>query len=388
MAKEIVMKPLPLQAIAGFAAYLRKHGYRLGIPEQQSMVQVALNLGIEQFVRVKACWRSVVCGTADEWRRYPELFGQYWFPEKVKPVVRASGWTQPRRDLRQLVDDLHSTLDRPPSRAPVVLGDLAPVQAKLETSGDSDHAQGGASHADSTAHRDFKEWPSEDLRQLERIVEDIARRLRARLTRRRRLDERGRLLDLRKTLRRSLRTGGIPFKPAWLKRRHERPRLFILVDVSRSMELYARLFLHIARAFASVLRARVFAFHTHLAEITSLLKPPSESAQARIEAVTAGFGGGTRIASSLNHFAAVHAKGALSRPSRVVVMSDGFDSEGELELVHALTAIRAQGARIYWLHPTRDVPRSSALAPCLGILSGLAPVYNVDSLSNLDRLIN
>jgi uncharacterized protein len=385
--ERVDMRPHPLHAIAGFAAFLREHGYRVGIPEQQSMVQAALSLGIEQFARVKACWRSVVCGTADEWRRYPELFDRHWFPDKVKASVRASGRTRPRRDLRQLVVDLHGALKNGAPPSPVVPGDFPPVQAEFETTGDLDHAQGGASRADSAGHRNFNEWRSGELNQLERIVEDLAHRLRARLTRRRRLDDRARLLDLRKTLRRSLRTGGIPFKPAWLKRRHERPRLFILVDVSRSMELYARLFLHIARVFASVLRARVFVFHTHLSELTSLLRRPSNGAQDKIDAITAGFGGGTRIASCLNNFVAVHAKGALSRSARVIVMSDGFDSDGEHELIGPLERIRAQGARIYWLHPTLEIPQSSALVPCFGIISGLVPVYNVDSLSNLDRLI-
>ncbi|MGA7181357.1 MAG: VWA domain-containing protein [Thiobacillaceae bacterium] len=380
------MMPQPLQAIAGFAAYLREHGYRVGIPEQQAMLQAALSLGIGQHGRVETCWRSLVCGNADEWRRYRELFAQYWFPAKAKGSVRASSMTRPRRDLRQLVIDLHSALDSSTTLARVMPGDGVRDQAETEAR-DTDHAQGGASRSEAAEQRDFQQWQTDELSQLERIVEDIARRMRARLTRRRHLDDRGKSLDLRKTLRRSLRTGGIPFEPAWLKRRRESPRLFILVDVSRSMELYARLFLHIARAFAAVLRARVFVFHTHLSEVTPLLRHPSRGAQERIAAVTAGFGGGTRIAASLDDFASVHAKGVLSRATRVMVMSDGFDSDGENELLRSLAAIRARGARIYWLHPSRDLPQASALAPCFGIISAFAPVYNVESLSNLDILI-
>jgi uncharacterized protein len=386
MPERNTLSPQPLHAIAGFAAYLREHGYRVGIPEQQAMLQAALNLGVEQYARVETCWRSLVCGSADEWRRYPALFAFYWFPGKATGSTRASGLTRPRRDLRQAVIDLHAALDSNPSVAGVMPGTVAADQAAVE-SRDSHHAQGGASRADAMERRDFRDWQAEEISLLERIVEDLARRMRTRLTRRRLLDERGKMLDLRKTLRRSLRTGGIPFEPAWLKRRRERPRLFILVDVSRSMELYARLFLRIARAFASVLRARVFIFHTRLAEITALLQRPSSTAQDRIAALTAGFGSGTRIATSLNAFASVHAKGALSRTSRVIVMSDGFDSDEAHELSRSLAAIRTRGARIYWLHPSRDIPQSSALSPCFGIISAFAPVYNLESLSSLDILI-
>ncbi|MGE5320314.1 MAG: VWA domain-containing protein [Hyphomicrobiaceae bacterium] len=386
MAERPDLTPQPLQAIAGFAARLREQGFRVGIPEQQAMLQAALSLGVGHHRQVEACWRSVVCGDADEWRRYPELFAHYWFPERFKGSVRARATNRPRRDLRQLIGDLHAAADGGPAPGSAVPG--AGGREEAAPQGDAEHAQGGASRSDSVDQRDFREWQTPELGQLERIVEDLARRMRARLTRRRRLDARGRQLDLRKTLRRSLRTGGIPFEPAWLKRRREPPRLFILVDVSRSMELYARLFLHIARAFAAVLRARVFVFHTHLAEVTTLLRHPSRDAQEKIAAVAAGFGGGTRIAASLENFATIHARGALSRAARVMVMSDGFDSDDADALRRALAAIRARGARIYWLHPSRDVPQASALAPCFGIISAFAPVYNVESLSHLDILIS
>ena len=79
------------------------------------------------------------------------------------------------------------------------------------------------------------------------------------------------------------------------------------------METHAQLFLRIARAFVGVLDARVFVFHTRLAEVTPLLQRDSARVQEKINAVTAGFGGGTRIATSLADFHRVHAKGQLGR---------------------------------------------------------------------------
>ena len=379
------MMARPLETIAGFAAYLRDHGYKVGVPEQQAMLQTALALRIEQYDRLEACWRSLVCGEAGEWRRYPELFALYWRPERATGSVRVSGQPRPRRDLRQLVVDLHHSMD--PDAASQLGGGEAPNATGAEQPTETDLAQGGASRTEALERRDFRDWPAEDMARLERIVEAIARRLRARLTRRRRLDPRGGALDVRKTLRRSLRTGGLPFEPAWLRRRRERPRVFILVDVSRSMELYARLFLRVARAFAAVLKARVFVFHTRLAEITTLLQRPSGRVQEKINAVTAGFGGGTRIATSLADFAGVHARGSLSRSARVLIMSDGFDSDEPGALAGRLSAIRRRGARIYWLHPSRELPQSAALASCHGVVKAFAPVHNLESLSRLDGLL-
>ncbi len=377
------MAPRPLESVAGFAAYLRGHGYKVGVPEQQAMLQAALALGVERYDRLEACWRALVCGAAGEWRRYPELFALYWRPERTKGRVRVSGEPRPRRDLRELVVDLQRGLDAEAAARAAGLG--APGEAAAERPAETGLAQGGASRAE--ARRDFRDWPPEDAARLERIVEATARRLRARLTRRRRLDPRGGALDLRRTLRRSLRTGGLPFEPAWIKRRRERPRVFILVDVSRSMELYARLFLHVARAFAAVLRARVFVFHTRLAEVTAWLARPSGRVQEKIDAVTAGFGGGTRIAASLAAFAGAHARGSLSRSARVLIMSDGYDSDDPRELAERLAAIRRRGARIYWLHPSREPPQSVALAPARGIVNAFAPVHDLESLARLAGLL-
>jgi uncharacterized protein len=370
----------PLEAVAGFAAHLRGHGFRVGVPEQQAMLQTALAVDLAGHRRLEACWRSLLCGGADEWRRYPELFRLYWYPESITGSTRVSGETRPRRDLRQLVAELHAAAGAAPARPSSWGGATA---ANDTATGDDRHAQGGASRAEALDQRDFRDWGFEERERLEQLVEAVARRLRDRLTRRRRVDAHGSALDLRKTLRRSLRTGGMPFEPAWLKRRRERPRLFILVDVSRSMELYARLFLHVARAFAAVLKARVFVFHTRLTEITELLRRPTARAQEKINAVVAGYGGGTRIAASLGEFVAVRARGALSRGSRVLILSDGFDSEGADQLALPLVAMRRRGAPVYWLHPSRETPQSSALAPCAGLVTAFVPAHDLDSLARL-----
>ncbi len=211
--------------------------------------------------------------------------------------------------------------------------------------------QGGASRTEALHDRALTQWLPQDLEQLERLAEQIAQRLRKRLTRRWQHDSHGRRLDVRRTLRASLRTGGLPLDPAWRSPRRERPRLFILVDVSRSMETHAQLFLRIARAFVAAMQARVFVFHTRLAEITPLLRSDSQAVQEKINAVTAGFGGGTRIATSVADFHAVHARAQLSRRARVWVLSDGFDADEPERLAEELARVRARG-RAHHLVPS------------------------------------
>jgi uncharacterized protein with von Willebrand factor type A (vWA) domain len=247
-------------------------------------------------------------------------------------------------------------------------------------------AQGGASRTEALHDRSLSSWLPQDLARLEQLAERIAQRLRKRLTRRWHDRTGGRRLDLRRTLRASLRTGGLPLHPVWRAPRRERPRLFILVDVSRSMETHAQLFLRIARAFVTAMDARVFVFHTRLAEVTPLLRSDSAAVQEKVNAVTAGFGGGTRIAGSVADFHAVHARAQLTRRSRVWLLSDGFDADEPQRLAEELARVRGRGARLSWFHPSERPPASQAIAQVVaqdGLVEGFHRLNRLGDLAAL-----
>jgi uncharacterized protein with von Willebrand factor type A (vWA) domain len=354
------MPAQPLASIAGFAALLRDHGLKVGVAEQQAMVQAALALPLARSRQVEAAWRAIACHDARDWRRWPELFERYWHPERLKGTVRTSGLQRPARDLRQLVQSLQSGLDTP-SRPGSRPGDTALAGEGVGDDSPAMRAQGGASRVEALHDKSLSEWLPQDLARLQALAERIARRLRQRLTRRWRDHPQGARLDLRRTLRGSLATGGLPLVPAWRRPRRERPRLFIAVDVSRSMETHAQLFLRIARAFVTGAGARVFVFHTRLAEVTPMLQRDSAAVQEKVNAVTAGFGGGTRIATSLQDFHRVHARAQLGRGARLWVLSDGFDADPPEQLAAELAAVRARGATITWFHPAAQPPASGAM---------------------------
>ena len=366
----------PLQAIAGFAALLREHGLKVGVAEQQAFVRAALALPVQRSAQIDAAWRAIACHDARSWRQWPELFDRYWRPHRSTGRVRVSGQTRPARDIRQVVQQLQQSLADSGSTPPQGRQSLdTALQSAPEAEGDNDNdsdaaprAQGGASRTEALHDRSLSQWLPQDLSLLDQLAERIARRLRVRLTRRWQDDPRGARLDVRRTLRASLKTGGVPITPAWRRQRREKPRVFILVDVSRSMETHAQLFLRIARAFVQAIGARVFVFHTRLAEITPLLLRDSATVQEKINAVTAGFGGGTRIATSLADFHGAHARAQLNRSAQVWVLSDGFDADGPQQLAEELAAVRSRGARITWFHPADQRPQSEAVQTALPLV--------------------
>lgn len=383
------MQPSLIQGIAGFTAYLRDHGFGVGIAEQQAMLKSVLQLPVEQYRQIQPCWRAIVCSNKDHWRRYPELFKLYWLPEQVRGSSRMSGTTRRSRKLSEMVEAMHAQMDAAnskPAERPL-LGFADESATGSEEGSRNDHAAGGASAVDPLAKRDFGEWLQTDLQQLTLLAEEVAMKVRKRLLRRKQVSNKAHALDLRGTLRKSVRFGGIPIAPVWQRPRKELPNIFILVDVSRSMEMYAQLFLRVSRAFCEVTQARAFVFHTRLAEITDLLKKRSGKVQEKINAVTFGFGGGTRIATSLHDFVTVHAKNALATKSVVLVLSDGYDTDPAGDLAQVLQLIAARGAKIFWLHPSERTHFSASLELASPYVKRFIPAHNLESLQKLPDLV-
>ena len=377
----------PSETLAGFAALLREHGLSVGIAEQQAMLNATLTLGPLSEQRLQAAWRAIACHNAREWRLWPDLFARYWHPHRTRGGVRVSGQTRPSRDLRQAVQQMHEQLDAaaqqpgPTRTAPTTAGEVPASSQNDDSLGTTPRAQGGASRTEPLQQRDGQQWLPQELAALRLLARQITARLRPRPTRRWRNAQPGHRLDVRQTLRRSVAWGGEPLAPAWQVKRVEPPRLFILADVSRSMESHAALFLRIARAFALEAQARVFVFHTRLAEVTPLMQRDSAAVQEKVNAVTAGFGAGTRIASSLNAFARTHARAQLNRGARIWILSDGFDTDEPEHLATALAALRAHGARITWFHPTREVPAAAALRNARAHIERFIPLASVADLA-------
>ncbi|MFN9772254.1 MAG: VWA domain-containing protein, partial [Burkholderiales bacterium] len=121
-------------------------------------------------------------------------------------------------------------------------------------------------------------------------------------------------------------------------------------------------------------------FHTRLAEVTPMLRRDSATVQEKVNAVSAGFGGGTRIATSLADFHGTHVRTGLGRNARVWVLSDGFDADPPDALGRELAAVRARGAALTWFHPSARPPASAAIEAAR---ASIGRFVRLDSLRDL-----
>ena len=379
------------QRLAGFAQYLREQGFNVGPGEQTQMLHALTCLPSGQSDTASSAWRAIACGNARQWRLWPDVFEQFWFPHRIKGTVKVSGQTRARRDLRSLVQQIQDSASEASSSTPS--SGASQPSPSSDTSSDStapavEKAQAGASAVDALHDRSQQMWMPEDLHRLQRLAQQIHRQLQPRPTRRWTLDPRGHRLDIRHTLRSSLAFGGLPLTPSWSRRKTVPPRLFLLADVSRSMETHAAFYLRLCRAFVQSAQARAFVFHVRLSEVTPLLLRDSPYVQEKINAVTAGFGSGTRIASNLSAMARQHARAQLRRPCHVWVMSDGYDTDPPEQLRQSLLQLKQHGARITWFHPNAQRPNSQAIQHAKSCIDRFVPLAQLADLQRAQHLLH
>ncbi|GAA0589032.1 VWA domain-containing protein [Craurococcus roseus] len=187
-----------------------------------------------------------------------------------------------------------------------------------------------------------------DRQRMRALVRAMARRLAARYGRKRWRSRRGQL-DARRTLRRNMGWGGVPFRPVWKRRRVEKPRLVVLCDVSGSVAAVAEfllLFLHSLNEALSGLRS--FAFSGDLVEVGAILeRHPIERAIPEIMDLV-GFGS-SNYGRSLAAFEAGFAR-TLDRRTTVIVLGDGRGNRTDPR-VDVLQRIAERSKQVIWLNP-------------------------------------
>ena len=241
--------------------------------------------------------------------------------------------------------------------------------------------------------KDFGQVDEEEMRRLEPLVKSLVRRLATRISRRRMASPRGRVPNLRRSLRRNLGSGGELFQLLYKQRRREKANLVLVVDVSGSMELYGRFLFHLAYLFTTCgKRGRVetFAFSTELYRLSGVLRRRGVRQALRELRLSLPRRGGTRIGSCLETLLDRHRE-CLGPKTTVVILSDGWDT-GELDVLRkAMAGLKQRTDRILWLNPLAGSPgyepSAAGMKIVLPFLDVFAPAHNLESLRELDRYL-
>jgi uncharacterized protein with von Willebrand factor type A (vWA) domain len=257
---------------------------------------------------------------------------------------------------------------------------------------DADEASGaGASWSpgERLKELDFAAYGPEELARARRLIERVARSLPMRRSRRARPFRSGRRVDPRRTLRESLRTGGHPMELHWQQQKQVPRKLVFVVDVSGSMEPYARpvvMFLHSARR--SSRKVEAFAFGTRLTRLTRALDAGGpEASLVAVAGAVPDWAGGTRIGESLAALRRSSPGGGTLAGALVVIVSDGWE-RGDLPLLRAeMERLHRAAYAVVWVNPLAGdpgyEPLAAGMAAALPYVDVFLPGHNLRALEAL-----
>ncbi len=374
----------PAARVAAFASMLRDNGFAIGLAEgRDALAVLASETGLRP-ASLKPALRALFCATRADWLRFDALFDAFWLGVGVRRV-------RPLREGRERVPARTKPLKAFAAETPAS-GTEAGSQSETAGERDSDAAaHDEASSARALAGKDVRHIADRDeAAKVHALAERLARRMRARLVRRERARRRGRRLDVRRTIHRSVGHGGTPIDLVWRRRKHRPLRLVLLLDASGSMEAYTAFFVRFIHAVVGAFReAEAFLFHTHLVHVSSALREKDVGrAVDRLALMAQGVGGGTRIGDSLADFNRWHSERVVNSRTALVIVSDGYDTGEPQRLGLEMRRLARRCRRIVWLNPLigwRDYqPTARGMQAALPYVDLFAPAHNLESLAALE----
>jgi hypothetical protein len=369
--------------IMHFGRVLRQAGLPVGPASVLDAIDAAQSGGL----RMSADFYWTLHAIFVKKREHRELFDQafhvFWQKPKMleqlmklmfQQIARGAGEQAKQAGYRRLADAMFDKVDAPKRQQP-------PGALELD-------AEQTASAIEQLRAKDFELMSGAEQAEARRAIALMRLAVREIRTRRFERANRGHAIDLRRTMKTSLRKGG--FLEQQLRQHQKRvPPLVVLCDISGSCSNYSRMFLHFLHALANDrMRVHVFLFGTRLTNVTrELARRDVDEAVKRVSGAVKDWSGGTRIGEALHDFNRLWGRRVLTQGAEVLLMTDGLE-RGDLELLaHEMKRLRLSSRRIVWLNPLLRYDRFEAKAAGIRVMLPLVdefrPVHSLDSLMDL-----
>ncbi len=364
-----------VERVTEFVRYARDNEFDIGTGDLLDAQRMAASGYLTD--RKQLFWglRAILCSRQEEWGRFFDLYTAFWLPQDPNEEV----------DQKEaLAEEGQGNSSGGQSGASGFSGS--------SSIGQSSQGNVGASDYKTVSLADFRfVHDAAQMRAIEQWVDHLARKMRRRLLRRFRVSGSGHKVDLRQTLRRSLRYEGWPFEVRYRVRRRRLPNFVLLLDVSQSMEVYAKLFLRFAWGLMGAFdRSETFAFHTALVHVGDCLRESNpERLESKLSAISTGWMGGTKIAESLEDFNQNYLDRMVNPRTIVVVFSDGFDTASPEKLALQVEKIQRKSKRLVWVNPLmgryEEDYIDDRMEPVLPYIDGYASAHTLESLKLLEK---
>ena len=365
-----------------FARLLRRAGLPVGPAEMLAAQQALTLVDLGRRGQVRTALRTTMIHRHEHADLFNHAFALFWRdPEAAKAAAAL---------------EMLGGRQKPPERAPPGsrrLSEAMQQQREQQPKPPEERREIDAVLTVSATERlqtmDFEAMSADEIAAAKREIRKLALPLDERRTRRRRPDPNGPHIDLRATIRQSLRHGGEIFDIAATRKVTRPPPLVVLCDISGSMSRYAQILVHFLHAVANDRdRVSTFLFGTRLSNVTRQLRHrDAEVAFEMVAASVPDWSGGTRIGETLASFNRNWARRVLSQGAVVLLVTDGLDREGARGLAENMERLHKSCARLIWLNPLLRwdgfAPKSQGIRAMLPHVDEFRPVHNLASLRAL-----
>ena len=364
-----------------FARVLRAAGLPIGPDRVLDAVRAVEVAGVERRDDFYWTLASVFLDRREQFEIYDQAFHIFWrdprMLERVMalmlPKVYGRGRPEEAEPFRRVAEAL---LSRANERQPDVAQRHEVVLDAAFTVSEREVLQ----------RTDFESMSGAELAQAKRMIAQLRLPIPEVRTRRLAPHPHGPLVDMRATLRASLRAGAevIPLRRRAHARRH--PPLVALCDISGSMSRYSRMFLHFLHAVTNDRdRVHTFVFGTRLTNITRHLRHRDvDLALSAVAQAVADWSGGTRIGASLREFNLRWSRRLLGQNAVVLLITDGLDRELGDDLGAQMERLHRSCRKLIWLNPLLRYegfePRPAGVRAMLPHVDAFLPVHNIATL--------
>jgi uncharacterized protein with von Willebrand factor type A (vWA) domain len=368
--------------LLAFTRLLRRTGLPLGPGEAIAGLEALTEIDLSERRQVHAALRAVMVHKREHFEIFDQAFQLFWRDPEAAAHAAAMALMEankpkdekPPPASRRLAEAMQENKPKPK------LTEEPPPQHDMTFS---------VSERERLSEMDFEAMSAAEIAAAKQEIKRLTLPLDERRTRRFRPDPLGPVVDLRATVRQSLRTGGEILDIARRRRVTRPPPLVVLCDISGSMARYAQIMLHFLHAVANERdRVHTFLFGTRLTNVTRQLKHRDpEVAFEMISHIVPDWSGGTRIGESLDLFNRQWGKRVLGQGAVVLLITDGLDREGAKGLAEATGRLRGSCRRLIWLNPLLRFagfqPKSQGIRAMLPHVDDFRPVHNLNSLRDL-----
>ncbi|MGO9957580.1 MAG: vWA domain-containing protein [Solirubrobacteraceae bacterium] len=386
-AFELETVQLDLPAVAG-AFGRRLHAAGVPVTAERSARFAAALALVRPVARRRLYWtaRAVFVSDHSQTKTFNAVFAAvFGFPdERAIPPSPDADTVATAPDEREHSERPHAA-PRPPRPNGVAAAGGAGRRSRADEQRDAEDVEVPtvASDEELLQHKHFDALEPHELAELYRMMARLRLATPTRRTRRAHRDQRGNRIDLRRTLRASLRTGCEPVRLARKRRQVVRRRIVMLCDISGSMEPYARAYLQFltcARSSgAGGSGSEAFAFATRLTRLTrALASRDPERAIQRAAAAAPDWASGTRIGDALKTFNDRHGRRGMARGAVIVILSDGWERGDPMLVGREMERLARLAYRVVWVNPRASAPgfapraggMAAALPHCDALVSG------------------